>query len=764
MTRRFARWLILPLALLLLCACGRENAEPSLPPEAAGRHFAAKHALLQYRKSVDAACFAEDRLVYVTTKTERRTYTREDGKTVESEYTFQTLFSTAPSGGDAEELAAFTEYQVQCANEDALWHNVHQIAAAPDGSLRLLTTHAQEPFDARGRAVHLLILNKEGRVQSDTVFSFSSSYRFPPIVCDGAGNTYLLDAAGDGTAQLLAVGPDGAQLGRLRGGFRQLLPLAGGAVAALSRSEDEDLWQVQTVDPKTMTLGPKSFLPALPFAANPRFFSGSGDYDLLCVTDLSLYGYRLGQGDTPGSGETLLSWLNCDMDGSGLLTVAGWDDGFACAAYSSAYGAEAALLTRQEVPSEETVITLACRDLPPAITRAVRQFNRKDNGFRVELRDYGAVSLSSGLAGGMDQMVADLISGQAPDLFCLSGMDSQALIDQGLLADLWPMIETDEALGGREALVQPFFDALSQNGKLYRVTYGFTIRTLLGRTDRAGPTPGWSVEDFNAALSAAAPQLQSIGDPYWNSRGDMLYRLLQADLGQFVHRESWTADFDSPAFVSLLECAAQFPAEPQEYDFSERRAWLLEGSQLVTERELTDALDFIRQKAGFLGSLPGTYIGYPGAAGNGSVFMPQACLALCVRSQNPQAAWQFLRTLLLPENQTYKNGGEGIIYYPTNQSVMDAMIRNAAEVIESGEELGVYAPDGSLIEFRWDQETAAAFRQFLQGVTVAAYPSDAVFTIVQDEADRFFSGGQTAEAAAKAIQSRVSLYLGERKQ
>ena len=78
---------------------------------------------------------------------------------------------------------------------------------------------------------------------------------------------------------------------------------------------------MQTVDPKTMTLGPKSFLPALPFAANPRFFSGSGDYDLLCVTDLSLYGYRLGQGDTPGSGETLLSWLNCDMDGSGLLTV-----------------------------------------------------------------------------------------------------------------------------------------------------------------------------------------------------------------------------------------------------------------------------------------------------------------------------------------------------------------------------------------------------------------------------------------------------------
>lgn len=96
MTRRFARWLILPLALLLLCACGRENAEPSLPPEAAGRHFAAKHALLQYRKSVDAACFAEDRLVYVTTKTERRTYTREDGKTVESEYTFRPCFPQPP--------------------------------------------------------------------------------------------------------------------------------------------------------------------------------------------------------------------------------------------------------------------------------------------------------------------------------------------------------------------------------------------------------------------------------------------------------------------------------------------------------------------------------------------------------------------------------------------------------------------------------------------------------------------------------------------
>ena len=37
-----------------------------------------------------------------------------------------------------------------------------------------------------------------------------------------------------------------------------------------------------------------------------------------------------------------------------------------------------------------------------------------------------------------------------------------------------------------------------------------------------------------------------------------------------------------------------------------------------------------------------------------------------------------------------------------------------------------------------------------------------VTEIIMDEADRFFAGQQTAQAAADKIQSRIDLYISER--
>ena len=179
----------------------------------------------------------------------------------------------------------------------------------------------------------------------------------------------------------------------------------------------------------------------------------------------------------------------------------------------------------------------------------VLRFNRKNLGWRIRIRDYGTAGLVSGPVS-MDQFTRDLVSGDLPDLLCTENMDTQVFVDRGLLEDLWPWIDGDAQLGGREALVQPVFDALAREGKLYEVTSAFEIVTVCGKSALVGDRQGWSADDA-MAVWRAMPEDSSIGGPA-ETQTTALEQIIALCAQDYMDRETGTARFDSPAFVSLL--------------------------------------------------------------------------------------------------------------------------------------------------------------------------------------------------------------------
>ena len=59
------------------------------------------------------------------------------------------------------------------------------------------------------------------------------------------------------------------------------------------------------------------------------------------------------------------------------------------------------------------------------------------------------------------------------------------------------------------------------------------------------------------------------------------------------------------------------------------------------------------------------------------------------------------------------------------------------------------------------RQTCASLLTPFTGASVLYRHDDAVWEIVQTEANRYFAGQISAEECAKAIQSRASIYLSE---
>ena len=462
MLRRMLALFLAALLALTLCACGAGPAGEA--EEAVPAYYTAQHFPLPAETLPRLACIQNGRVYY----------------TAEGEGDpFALLYSCGPAGEDAAVLEPFRAFQQEGWKDGFRVYEPWQLMPGPEGTLFLLTRRNAAAADADSFAPWLLQLDGAGNVLQTRELPRPADPEWAEALFtwDDEGNFYLLY-----NGRILAAGPQGEDRGVLSENARFLFRGKDDRALAVIAPAYGD-WRVRAIDGQT--LGRQDVCTIPPAALSARdvtFFPGSGAYDLYAVTDLSLYGYKL----DGGTCSQLLTWANCDVEAAALLAVEAVDGGFFCVTGSTVFGGAAVRLTGTDTPPDPArTLTLACRGLDRDMALQVLRFNRKNLGWRIRIRDYGTADLVSGPVS-MDQLTRDLVSGDLPDLLCTENMDTQVFVDRGLLEDLWPWIDGDTQLGGREALVQPVFDALAREGKLYEVTSAFEIVTACGKSALVG--------------------------------------------------------------------------------------------------------------------------------------------------------------------------------------------------------------------------------------------------------------------------------------
>lgn len=812
--------LALVLALGLLSACGGEGGPTNTPaPEFA---YVAKYTELEGEfEGMNNACFAGGRIYFMSSVQDgeiTESYPSRDengnpildenGEPVMEEYTYPNyvtaLFSMNADGSDLKRVGSYAPTAIPEGAQGGSW--VSAFTAAPDGRLIVAenvsySTGSGEAGAATGSDLEPVAFAADAvavdvPVTSDApdVGEFTYVEKYLLRVFDQQGNEtasidlsqfneneeeyfYMSGMVADGDRgicvsvgnELLGISFEGELLYRIPAGegidgFMSLVNLSDGSAAVLAYANDYSQVKLLSVDAETGKLVDNE----VDFDRSVyRVYPFGGDYDFGYNKGESFFGF---DADT-GTETKLLTWINCDVDGNNLSGVFPQENGdIVCLTteYGNEGGSTNYLIRLAKTPYDQvpqkTTLTLACTGLDYTVKNEILKFNRMDGDYRIEVRDYSEFNTDEDYTAGNTKLITEIGAGAVPDILITNGLPIDTFSARGYFTDLWSFIDADAELGGREALVEPFLNAISQDGKLYWITNSFNLVTLAGPSSIVGTEPGWTYDDFYAALDQMPEgcEILSLG----TTKQSVFDSICNLNLDSFVDWGTGTCNFDSEEFINLLKFTDLFP---KDFDW-ENHEWsqddnddvrIKEGRQLLMSVSLGYPFDMVYYSQSFGGNM--TLIGFPDVPGSGAVFSTYSPgFAISETCKEKDAAWRFVSGFLKEDFQN----NYGSYGFSVNRKLFDKSFQDAL-----GQEFNNYVMDASgeyvnqTITFT--QEDMDMLMNVINNTQLfgQSYAStqDQLQKIVSEEVSSYFAGEKSAEDVAAMIQNRASIYVSEQR-
>jgi len=619
----------------------------------------------------------------------------------------------------------------------------------------------------------VVILSPEGEelsrapVDLDTTNTWLNTYN---IAKDPDGNLIVVMEM-----TLQAIAPDGsiAWSMQLDNYVNSMVTLADGSVAVMLFGDKGP--ELRPIDFEKKELGESFPIPDSAWT----LFPGDENYDFYYTSGMFLYGFRLGEAEPV----PVLNWMSCDINGDSVASQALKisSDGSIMGITTDYSGGsiDTQLFTLTRVPADslpkKQILTVAQLEYNPdyQLTNRMVRFNRSHDNVRLEYLDYSQYNTESDFTAGITKFNTEVMAGNLPDIIPTNQIAYRQIASKGLLEDLYPYLDKDPELK-REDFFPNLLSALEVNGGLYQVVSGFSVETLCGAASIVGDTPGWTYDDFNAALEKM-PEGCTPLEPYV-TRDQVMSSLLYADMDSFVDWTTGKVNFESDNFKQLLQFVKQFPAEYNwdEHDNSESTQDLLrQGRQMLTQTYLYGLDSILWNGANFGGQA--TYIGWPTSSGVGSIMRFENGFAMSRSCADKDAAWEFFRSMLTESGQTnqYNIPSNRNVFNKQLEDFMTPRYRKDADgnilLDENGEKIeesrGGWIDDSGVEHhiYAMTQEQADEVLSIIETCTKVASYDTSIYDIVNEQAQAFFAGQKSVDEVARLIQSKANIYVNEQR-
>ena len=364
----------------------------------------------------------------------------------------------------------------------------------------------------------------------------------------------------------------------------------------------------------------------------------------------------------------------------------------------------------------------------PVILNAALRFNSTNEDYRVEYEFMGSGHELS------QQEILELVLQDSPDIVYTPSLPQNS-IDGGLFVDLLPYIDADESLS-REDFIEPVLNGMIRKGGLYELLTQVDMLSLSVRAELFPGRKDWTM-DYVEEMIANRPA----GEPvyFWHrDQKYMLDMLCRISGGEYVDWEAGTCSFDEGDFARLLQFVKDTPYTTEAVTPVLMEPIMGIGSSVALSRNF------------FQGDYE--YAGFPGTSGNGSYFTDSAQFGkngygILASSEHKEAAWDFLRLALLPENQEY--GLDLSFGIPVTKAAFEVQL-----------EKNIYE-DVMFPEYSFTREDADKLRELVYSTDKMARQNDTLTEIISTEAAACFAGDKSLEDTVRNIQSRASIYVAE---
>lgn len=394
-----------------------------------------------------------------------------------------------------------------------------------------------------------------------------------------------------------------------------------------------------------------------------------------------------------------------------------------------------------------------------------------DSSCRVELYYYSLndVSASSGLD--MEKRVAekmslDLLSGNGPDILMNASWLSRFNSDE-VLVDLNTLIDSTDGTGlDRNEYLDSVFRASEQGGKLYHLPLTFYVRGWTANRELLGDTSSYTYKEFLDACEKLPEDVSVFTELPYN---DLLSLL---PVSEFVDYEKGQVHFEDAEFQQLLELVRKYGSprthEQLAKDMEDERNIRPDSGVLFRENMLAftlesfeDLFSYARAKER-LGE-KGVFCGIPSRSGGSMMARVSISMAISASSKNQKEAWEFLRFMVLDEQQEMMTESLNCNFIPVSRKALN--LQNERWMAFSQERIENFVPDPRYPDekpLEITDETLSEYMKILESIRLISSSDPELMSIVMEEAAGYFTDQRSLDEVCRTISNRAKTIVQER--
>ncbi|MBR4413162.1 MAG: extracellular solute-binding protein [Lachnospiraceae bacterium] len=425
------------------------------------------------------------------------------------------------------------------------------------------------------------------------------------------------------------------------------------------------------------------------------------------------------------------------------------------------------IVVYEKVPAEDVkdkeIITLGTVYGSYALTSQIIEFNKSNDTYRIKLVDYSEFDSADDWSAGRKRFYSDLTGGNAPDIIVPEASDAANLIDKGVFTDLSPLMEKSDGVK-KEDLVHNAQTVFARDDKLYCVFPTFTVEAI--QVKKEFYKEGMNLDDVIAWEKATGNK--ALSDDM--TRTGVMSWFMSMSMDEFLDPKTGKCSFDSPEFAKLLEYANTYPKEIDEeywnnYDYTSYIYEFRNNNSLLNFAYVDDFSSYNWNAKYRFGEIP-ELIGVPLSGKDSAVLNIDSVIGISNKSKHKEAAWEFIKTCF--EHDYYEKMGWGI---PSVEKELDEKAAKATEhqfyIDDDGNKVitdeTYWLVDHEETIEPLTKEEVAKLKDFVVNVEGLYNWDEELNNIVDEETQPYFEGQKSAEEVAAIIQSRLQIYINEKK-
>ena len=399
-------------------------------------------------------------------------------------------------------------------------------------------------------------------------------------------------------------------------------------------------------------------------------------------------------------------------------------------------------------PEMKGEITISCFYEQEFLNAAAEKFMETYPDVTVTINVYNETSGSGSVEDYQTYLNTKIMTGKAEDIIFNSFLPVTKYTEMGVFEDLSRYIALTPELNDENYFMNVLEAAKVEDGKIYLIPYMAKFDVISFSEELLAEQPALEQEiksaSFSDRMTIANKLLQNTDNrnSFLIQMNELSYAnyLVEDMFSDFVDVENKTVNIKTEAYINLLN---------QVKELSENDAF---GSDRMdfynTEYFFAATCDYDVQAAFYeLDTSAGVSYGMPMANQDGNVAInANGCLALNSASANKNLAWEFMKYLLSDEVQSLPS----LHGLAVNKSAFDTVAERYYSFYSEGSQATVDK-----------EEYVELLESWMEQINDCDTVDSAIWTLIEEENNKFFEGKQTAEETASILQRKLEQYFNE---